>query len=146
MTECGAAPTPAHDARLVPPRTSLAFMPLAEPRARCLPNEAASDAPIARPGSLRAGARKHGLLGQPTPVTHGAVYARAMIDHSDVVLATILDELRHAGYVEMYTDGDGKEAMRLTPEGEKVARQLAILGEDGQAALMDALMEETGDS
>ena len=30
--------------------------------------------------------------------------------------------------------------MRLTPEGVRVARQLAMLGEDGQDALMAALL------
>jgi hypothetical protein len=35
--------------------------------------------------------------------------------------------------------------MRLTPEGEGLARQLAMLGEDGQDELMDALLE-AGDS
>jgi hypothetical protein len=31
--------------------------------------------------------------------------------------------------------------MRLSPDGERVARQLAMLGEDGQDVLMAALLE-----
>jgi hypothetical protein len=44
--------------------------------------------------------------------------------------------------VQTYTDPDGREAMRLTPDGERVARQLAMLGEDGQDALMAGLLED----
>ena len=42
--------------------------------------------------------------------------------------------------VEVDTDDDGQLAMRLTPDGERVARQLAMAGEDGQDALMAALL------
>lgn len=62
-----------------------------------------------------------------------------MLDH-DAALDAIVDELRSAGYVEMYTDADGKEAMRLTPEGERVARQLAMTDEVEQHDLMDVLL------
>jgi hypothetical protein len=37
-----------------------------------------------------------------------------------------------AGLLETFTDDDGKPATRLTPDGEKVARQLA-LGADQDA-------------
>ena len=49
-----------------------------------------------------------------------------------------------AGLVEQYVDEQGQPAIRLTPDGERVARQLAMLGEDGQDALMAALLEEGG--
>lgn len=60
----------------------------------------------------------------------------------EAALDAIVDELRNAGYVETYTDADGQEAMQLTPEGEKVARQLAMTDETGQDSLMDALLEK----
>lgn len=34
--------------------------------------------------------------------------------------------------------------MRLTPDGERVARQLAMTDDDGQTALMEALLAEHG--
>jgi hypothetical protein len=61
-------------------------------------------------------------------------------DH-DAELDVILEQVEAAGLVEVYTDEDGKQAMRLTPEGERVARQQAMLGEEGQDALMAALLE-----
>ena len=45
-----------------------------------------------------------------------------------------------AGLLELFTDDDGDEAMRLTLEGERVARQLAMSDEGGQDALMAALI------
>lgn len=51
-------------------------------------------------------------------------------------LDAILEQVEAAGFVEQYVDEDGQQAMRLTPEGVRVARQLAMLGEDGQDALM----------
>ena len=59
----------------------------------------------------------------------------------DEELETLVVQLEEAGLVEQYTNADGKEAMRLTPAGEKVARQLAMFGEAGQDELMDALLE-----
>ncbi len=47
--------------------------------------------------------------------------------------------LAEAGMVEVYTD-EGQQAMRLTPDGERVARQMAMAGEDGQDALTAALL------
>ena len=49
-----------------------------------------------------------------------------------------------AGLVETYTGELGQPAMRLTPDGLRVARQLTMLGEDGQDALMAALLEGGG--
>ena len=40
----------------------------------------------------------------------------------------ILDQLEAAGMVEVCTDGDG--------DGDRVVRQLAMIGDDGQDALM----------
>ena len=37
---------------------------------------------------------------------------------------------------------DGQQAMPVTPDRERVARQLAMAGEVGQDALMTALLEE----
>lgn len=54
----------------------------------------------------------------------------------DAELDAIIDQVEAAGLVEVYTDDDGRQAMRLTPNGERVARQLAMLGEDGQDALL----------
>jgi hypothetical protein len=47
-----------------------------------------------------------------------------------------------AGLVETYVDADGQQAMRLTADGERVARQLAMLGADEQDVLMAALLED----
>jgi hypothetical protein len=69
---------------------------------------------------------------------HG--YDALVTDH-DAELDAILDQAAAAGLVEVYTDEDGKQAMRLTSEGERVARQLAMLGEEGQDELMAALLE-----
>jgi hypothetical protein len=60
--------------------------------------------------------------------------------HHDAALEAIVDELRNAGYVETYTEVDGKEATRLTPEGEKVARLLAMTHEASQDELIEALL------
>ena len=65
------------------------------------------------------------------------------MDH-DAELDTILEQVETAGLVEQYVDDEGKQAMRLTPEGVRVARQLAMLGEDGQDELMKALLGEGG--
>jgi len=50
-------------------------------------------------------------------------------------------ELEEASLVETYTDDDGKAAMRLTEQGEQIARQTALSGEDDAAALLEALLE-----
>jgi len=51
-------------------------------------------------------------------------------DH-DAELDALVEQPVTAGLLELFTDDAGDEAMRLTPEGEKVARQLAISGEAG---------------
>jgi hypothetical protein len=55
-------------------------------------------------------------------------------------LDALVQQLVTAGLIETFTDDDGDEAMRLTPDGEKVARQLA-LGAD-EDALLEALLGE----
>ncbi|MGD8485939.1 MAG: hypothetical protein PVG27_02105 [Chloroflexota bacterium] len=64
-----------------------------------------------------------------------------MTDPRDAELDTLVEQLEEAGYIEQYVNADGEDAMRLTPDGERVARQLAMLDEAGQDALMDALLE-----
>ena len=53
--------------------------------------------------------------------------------------------LEQAGLVETYVDADGKIAMRLTADGERVARQMAMSSEDEQDALLAALVEAAED-
>jgi DNA-binding MarR family transcriptional regulator len=59
----------------------------------------------------------------------------------DAELDAMLDVLEQAGLVESYIDEEGKDAMRLTVEGAKVARQMALSSEDDQEALLAALVE-----
>lgn len=66
---------------------------------------------------------------------------RSLAADRDAELDTILEQVETAGLVEQFTDEEGRPSMRLTPEGVRVARQLAMLGEDGQDALMDAVLE-----
>jgi hypothetical protein len=47
----------------------------------------------------------------------------------------ILELLEGAGLVEVYVNADGKEAMRFTDDGERLARQMAM------SADPDALLE-----
>jgi hypothetical protein len=63
------------------------------------------------------------------------------MDH-DAELDAILEQVEAAGLVGQYVDEHGQPAMRLTPEGARVARQLAMLGEDGQDALLEALLRD----
>ncbi len=70
-----------------------------------------------------------------------------MTDDHDAEFEAILDELEAAGYVEQYVDGNGEGAMRLTPRGEQVANQLAMVKEDDAAAMLAGLLgdEPQGD-
>ena len=63
-----------------------------------------------------------------------------MTDH-DAEMDAILEALEGAGLVEQYTDEGGKEAMRLTPGGARVARQMAM--SDNPEGLLDALLDAT---
>jgi hypothetical protein len=62
-----------------------------------------------------------------------------MTDH-DAEMDALVQQLVTAGLLEIFTDEDGDEAMRLTSEGEKAARQLA-LGADEDALLETQLGE-----
>jgi DNA-binding MarR family transcriptional regulator len=53
----------------------------------------------------------------------------------------MVDILKQAGLVETYVDPSGRAAMRLTSDGERVARQMALSSEDDQEALLAALVE-----
>ena len=77
----------------------------------------------------------------PRPVVRLATrrYSRPM--GHDAELDAILEQVEAAGLVEQYLDEEGQQAMRLTPDGVRVARQLAMVGEDGQDELMAALLE-----
>lgn len=66
-----------------------------------------------------------------------------MTQEHDAELGVLTGQLVEAGLLELFTDDDGDEAMRLTPEGEKVARQLAMTDQAGQDELMEALLGET---
>jgi hypothetical protein len=57
----------------------------------------------------------------------------------------LVQQLVEAGPIETYTDDDGDEAMRLTPEGDRVARQLAMSDDNDQDALIAALLGEGSD-
>jgi hypothetical protein len=56
-----------------------------------------------------------------------------MTEH-DAEMDALMQPLVEAGLLELFTDDDGDEATRLTPEGERVARQLAM-GADEDALL-----------
>jgi hypothetical protein len=61
-----------------------------------------------------------------------------MADH-DADMDAIHELLEGAGLVEVYVNADGKQAMRLTEDGVRAARQMAM-SEDPDAVL-DALLE-----
>ena len=63
----------------------------------------------------------------------------------DAEMDALVQPLGTAGLLETFTDDDGDEAMRLTPEGERVARQLAMSDDNDQDALMEALLGEGSD-
>ena len=49
-------------------------------------------------------------------------------------------ELERAGLLTVTTRADGEPIYTLTPQGEMVARQMALSDEDGAAELLDALL------
>ena len=61
-----------------------------------------------------------------------------MTDH-DAEMVTILELLEGAGLVEVYVDADGNQAMRLTDDGGRLARQMAM--SDDPDGMLDALLE-----
>ena len=64
-----------------------------------------------------------------------------MTDH-DAELDALTKQLVTAGLLELFTDDDGDEAMRLTPAGAKVVRQLAMTDDDSQDAVLGALLDD----
>ena len=56
-----------------------------------------------------------------------------MTDH-DAEMDAILELLQGAGLVEVYVNADGKQAMRLTDDGGRVARQM-VMSEEPDALL-----------
>jgi hypothetical protein len=62
-------------------------------------------------------------------------YRPTMPDH-DAEIDAMMEQLVTAGLIEVFTDDGGDQAMRLTPEGERVARQLAMSDDDDQDALL----------
>jgi hypothetical protein len=80
---------------------------------------------------------KRSALGPPTPAS---LPSQTVTNYAE--LDAILEQVEAAGLVEQYVDEEGKQAMRLTPEGVRVARLLTMLGEDGQDELMAALLGE----
>lgn len=55
-----------------------------------------------------------------------------------------LDELERAGLVEQCVNKEGDDAMRLTTQGVRAVRQMAISSEDKQDTRTAALVDATG--
>ncbi len=70
-----------------------------------------------------------------------ARYPRAMTDEHFAKTDAIVAELERAGLLTIATREDGEPVYMLTPEGERVARQLAMTDDAGQGDLMEALLE-----
>jgi DNA-binding MarR family transcriptional regulator len=63
-------------------------------------------------------------------------------DH-DAEMDAIVAELEAAGYIEVYTDDQGREAYRLTTKDAALGRQLAMLeGDEQRDELMEHLLGE----
>ncbi len=71
------------------------------------------------------------------PMTHDATH--------DAETDEIVAELEKAGLVTVHVRDDGQEAYTLTEQGERVARQMAMSG-DEEGELLAALVESTGPS
>ena len=95
-------------------------------------------APHCRPDPLTAGKRGGALSGR-VDTRHPQASYPPDVDR-EAQYDALVAELTQAGLVEEYTTEDGQPGVRLTPEGEKVARQLAMTDEAGQDALMAALL------
>ena len=65
--------------------------------------------------------------------------------HGGVELDAMLEVPEQAGLVETYVNGGGKDAMRWTADGERVARQMAMSSDDERGALLAALLEAARD-
>ncbi len=63
-------------------------------------------------------------------------------DMSDAEMDAIVAELERAGLVEEFTDDQGRPSMRLTEQGVRVGRSLALAGDDTDAeAVLAALLK-----
>ena len=66
-------------------------------------------------------------------------------DIEDTMIAAELDailaELERADLVEQYVTEDGKAAMRLTEQGMRVGRSLALAGDEDAQVVLDALLD-----
>ena len=60
---------------------------------------------------------------------------------TDAELDAILDELEAADLVEQYVTEDGKPAMRLTEQGVRVRRSVALAGDEDAQVVLDALLD-----
>lgn len=59
----------------------------------------------------------------------------------DAELDAMVALLEQAGLVASYVNDEGNEAMRLTPQGERSARQMAMSSGDDQDTLLAALLK-----
>jgi hypothetical protein len=59
----------------------------------------------------------------------------------DAELDAVLELVEAAGRIEQDDDEQGRLAMSLTPEGVRIDRRYAMLGQDGQDALMAGLLQ-----
>ena len=57
----------------------------------------------------------------------------------DEDIEALLDELESAGLIERYVDAEGY-GVRLTKTGQRITNQLAMMGDQAQGELMDALL------
>jgi hypothetical protein len=67
-----------------------------------------------------------------------------MADH-DAEMDALLDMLEAAGLAERYVTEDGAQAMRLTPKGAQVARQMSMSTEGDALGLLTALLDAAGE-
>ena len=71
-----------------------------------------------------------------------------MIEGHDAEVNAIVTELVQAGLVTIGTDAEGRETWTLTEQGERMARMLAMYGDEvGEVlgTLLDASEPDTGD-
>jgi len=67
------------------------------------------------------------------------LYPGSITDH-DAALDALGAQLEATRFLIVTTLLDGSTEYQLTPDGGRVARQLAMLGEDGQDELLGALL------
>ena len=74
--------------------------------------------------------------------TEPAARLYPMTDRDD--MDAIREQLEGAGLMEAYVDADGRQAMRLTDDGKRLARQMTM--SDDPDAVLDALLEAQSDA